>query len=191
MKRLRLICTFGREHFCYSKPPFILSIGVMGFYNSSVFYKAASFTAQTDVNFIISCQRKREREHSGCTMHPNVALFFPWLFWHKWNMSSLSSLMQWPGWYWQRSDLRGKWELVRELGNKRQTCILDVLHRCAFIIICALCTDNLWVWICSALYVLRGSDNTFLFVILPSPELHFFSPTRNYSYVYFWPLSNP
>lgn len=39
------------------------SIGVMGFYNSSVFYKAATFTAQMDVNFIISCQRKREREN--------------------------------------------------------------------------------------------------------------------------------
>lgn len=45
------------------EPPFISSIGVMGFYNSSVFYKAATFTAQMDVNFIISCQRKREREN--------------------------------------------------------------------------------------------------------------------------------
>lgn len=73
-------------------------------------------------------------------------------------MSSLSSLMQWPGWAWQRSDLRGKWELVRELGNKRQTCILDDLLRCAV----------------NAIYVIRGSDNTFLLFILPSPELHFF-----------------
>lgn len=119
------------------KPPFILSIGVMGFCNSSIFYKAATFTAHTDVNFIISCQRERETDCSGCKTHPFVALFFPWLFWCKWNMSSLLSLMQWPGWDWQRSDLCGKWELEWELGNKREADILDVLLRCAVIIICA------------------------------------------------------
>lgn len=121
----------GKRAILLLKTPFISSIGVMGFCNSSVFYKAATFTAQTDVNFIISCQRKTEREKErGGTKHSRL---WPFSFCSDASETRLSSLMQWPGWDWQRSDLGGN-----ESSGIRQADILDVLLRCAVIIICFL-----------------------------------------------------